>query len=137
MKPLLNSKAVCEILDIKRATLSRMVHAGKIPYVLLGTGRKKLTVSFEEELSGGWTEDCQDRHLRPMGRSGRRGNTRTHLIVSSFKGEPIMTPVCRNGARFVFNGFACGSMLLPTYCQQTSRINGIPSHAHSPRVNHV
>jgi hypothetical protein len=39
MKRLLNSKAVCEILDVKPATLSRMVHSNRIPYVLLGTVR--------------------------------------------------------------------------------------------------
>jgi excisionase family DNA binding protein len=49
MKPLLNSKAVCELMAIKPATLSRMVHSNKIPYVLLSTGRKKLTVRFREE----------------------------------------------------------------------------------------
>lgn len=54
MKPLLNSKAVCQILDIKPATLSRMVHANKIPFVLLGAGKKKLTVRFREEELENW-----------------------------------------------------------------------------------
>ena len=48
MKPLLDSKAVCEILGIKPPTLSRMVHANKIPYVLLGVGQKKMTVSCRQ-----------------------------------------------------------------------------------------
>jgi excisionase family DNA binding protein len=56
MKPLLNSKAVCTLLDIKPATLSRMVHSGRIPYVLLGTGKKKLTVRFREEELERWLD---------------------------------------------------------------------------------
>lgn len=54
MKPLLNSKKVCELLDIKRFTLSRLVHKGMIPYVLLGTGKRKLTVRFREEELEQW-----------------------------------------------------------------------------------
>jgi excisionase family DNA binding protein len=49
VKPLLNSKAVCEILGIKAPTLSRMVHSSRIPFILLSTGRKKMTVRFREE----------------------------------------------------------------------------------------
>jgi excisionase family DNA binding protein len=54
LKPLLNSKAVCAILDIKPPTLSRMVHANKIPYVLLGIGKKKMTVRFREDELEAW-----------------------------------------------------------------------------------
>ena len=46
MKPLLNSKAVCEILAVSPAVLSRMVHSNRIPYVLLSGGKTKLTVRF-------------------------------------------------------------------------------------------
>ena len=54
MKPLLNSKKVCDLLDIKRFTLSRLVHKGMIPYVLLGTGKRKLTVRFREDELEQW-----------------------------------------------------------------------------------
>jgi excisionase family DNA binding protein len=56
MKPLLNSKKVCDLLDVKRFTLSRMVHKGTIPYVLLGTGKRKLTVRFREEELEAWIQ---------------------------------------------------------------------------------
>ena len=56
MLPLLNSKAVCELLDISAATLSRMVRTNRIPYVLLGTGRRKLIVRFREAELEAWIE---------------------------------------------------------------------------------
>jgi excisionase family DNA binding protein len=56
MKPLLNSKAVCELLGIKPPTLSMMVHSNRIPYVLLGSGKKKLTVRFKEEELEAWID---------------------------------------------------------------------------------
>ena len=49
MKPLLNSKAVCQLLGISPTVLSRWVHANKIPYVLLTSGKKKLVVRFRED----------------------------------------------------------------------------------------
>lgn len=54
MKPLLNSKAVCGILGVSAAVLSRMVHANRIPFVLLSTGKKKMTVRFKEEELEAW-----------------------------------------------------------------------------------
>jgi excisionase family DNA binding protein len=54
--PLLNSKTVCELLDISAATLSRMVRMNRIPYVLLGTGRRKLIVRFREAELEAWVE---------------------------------------------------------------------------------
>jgi excisionase family DNA binding protein len=56
MKPLLDSKAVCELLGVAPATLSRMVRSKKIPYVLLGTGKKKLTVRFRQEVLEQWLD---------------------------------------------------------------------------------
>jgi predicted site-specific integrase-resolvase len=49
MKPLLNTKSVCQILGVSPAVLSRWVHSNKIPYVLLTSGKKKLVVRFREE----------------------------------------------------------------------------------------
>jgi excisionase family DNA binding protein len=69
MKPLLDSKAVCEILGIKPPTLSRMVHANKIPYVLLGTGKKKLTVRFREAELEVWL-DRRSRGALPKTKHG-------------------------------------------------------------------
>jgi excisionase family DNA binding protein len=54
VKPLLNSKAVCEWLGVSPATLSRMVRRGKIPYVLLGSGKTKLIVRFRESDLEAW-----------------------------------------------------------------------------------
>jgi len=56
VKPLLNSKAVCQLLGVSPAVLSRMVHANKIPYVLLSSGKKKLTVRFREEELERWLD---------------------------------------------------------------------------------
>ena len=56
MKPLLNSKAVCELLDVSPAALSRMVHSNRIPYVLLTSGKTKLTVRFREEELEKWLD---------------------------------------------------------------------------------
>jgi hypothetical protein len=49
MKPLLNSKSVCQILGVSPTVLSRWVHSNKIPYVLLTSGKKKLVVRFRED----------------------------------------------------------------------------------------
>ena len=54
MKPLLTSKAVCALLNVSAATLSRMVHAKKIPHVLLGNGKKNLIVRFREDELEAW-----------------------------------------------------------------------------------
>jgi excisionase family DNA binding protein len=54
VKPLLNAKAVCALLGVSAATLSRMIHAKKIPYVLLGNGQKKLIVRFKEDELEAW-----------------------------------------------------------------------------------
>jgi len=56
MKSLLDSKAVCTILGIKPPTLSRMVHSNRIPFVLLSTGKKKMTVRFKEEELEAWID---------------------------------------------------------------------------------
>jgi excisionase family DNA binding protein len=78
MKPLLNSKAVCELLDIKPATLSRMVHSNRIPYVLLGTGKKKMTVRFREEELEAWL-DRRSRGPAPKAKT-EPGSTGRFLI---------------------------------------------------------
>jgi hypothetical protein len=55
MKPLLNSKTVCELLGgISPATLSRMISAGEIPYVLLRAGKRKKRVAFDEAVLEKW-----------------------------------------------------------------------------------
>ena len=59
MLPLLTSKAVCKLLDISPATLSRMVRTNRIPYVLLSTGRRKLIVRFREAELEAWVERNQ------------------------------------------------------------------------------
>jgi len=56
MKPLLNSKAVCELIGISPAVLSRWVHANKIPYVLLTSGKKKPVVRFKEDELEKWLD---------------------------------------------------------------------------------
>jgi excisionase family DNA binding protein len=56
MKPLLNSKAVCQLLGISPAVLSRWVHANKIPYVQLTAGKKKLVVRFKENELEAWLD---------------------------------------------------------------------------------
>jgi excisionase family DNA binding protein len=68
MKPLLNSKAVCEILGVAPATLSRMVHSNRIPFVLLSTGKTKLTVRFREEELERWL-DRRSRGAVPKSRT--------------------------------------------------------------------
>jgi excisionase family DNA binding protein len=70
MKPLLDSKEVCLILSIKPSTLSRMVHSNRIPYVLLGTGKKKLTVRFREDELEKWLERRSRGALSKTGFSG-------------------------------------------------------------------
>jgi excisionase family DNA binding protein len=54
MEPTLNSKRVCELLGISRATLSRMVRAGEIPYILRRQGKRKRMVMFNEALLERW-----------------------------------------------------------------------------------
>jgi excisionase family DNA binding protein len=54
MKPLLTSKAVCALLGITPATLSRMVHSKRIPHVILTAGRRKLVVRFKEDDLEAW-----------------------------------------------------------------------------------
>jgi excisionase family DNA binding protein len=54
IKPLLNSTTVCQVLGISPATLSRMVRANRIPFVLIGTGKKKINVRFREEELEAW-----------------------------------------------------------------------------------
>jgi excisionase family DNA binding protein len=54
MKPLLNSSQVCQLLLVSPATLSRMVRANRIPFVLLGSGKTKLSVRFREEEIEAW-----------------------------------------------------------------------------------
>ena len=71
MLPLLSSKAVCELLDISAATLSRMVRTNRIPYVLIGTGRRKLIVRFREAELEAWIER---RTRGAFNRSRKNGN---------------------------------------------------------------
>jgi len=52
--PLIDSKEACRMLGIQRFTLSRLVHKNMIPYVLMGTGKRKLTVRFREEELEAW-----------------------------------------------------------------------------------
>jgi excisionase family DNA binding protein len=94
VKPLLNSKAVCEILGIKAPTLSRMVHSNRIPFILLGTGKKKLTVRFREEELEAWL-DRRSRGPAPRTRTNgeiredrktKRGPEPAHLLEGS-KGQ--------------------------------------------------
>lgn len=54
MEPILNSQRVCELLGISRATLSRMVQAGEIPYILRRQGKRKKMVMFNEALLERW-----------------------------------------------------------------------------------
>ena len=54
--PLLNSKTVCQWLGIAPATLSRMVHSKKIPFILLTTGKRKMVVRFEEAALQAWLD---------------------------------------------------------------------------------
>jgi predicted DNA-binding transcriptional regulator AlpA len=54
--PLLDSKAVCGLLRVSPATLSRLVRANKIPPVLLGTGKTKMTVRFRESELENWLD---------------------------------------------------------------------------------
>jgi excisionase family DNA binding protein len=86
MKPLLNSKAVCTLLDIKPATLSRMVHSNRIPYVLLGTGKKKLTVRFREEELERWL-DRRSRGPAPKANGELREERKTPEPAPSFQGS--------------------------------------------------
>jgi excisionase family DNA binding protein len=54
MKPLLTNAQVCELLKISPATLTRWIRAGKIPHVLLSTGKTKLNVRFVEAEIESW-----------------------------------------------------------------------------------
>ena len=54
MKPLLNSKGVCQLLGISAATLSRMVASKTIPFVLISVGKRKQMVRFVEEEVERW-----------------------------------------------------------------------------------
>src|SRR5204863_9811307 len=54
MKPLLNSKNVCDVLGISAATLSRMVKAKTIPFILISAGKRKSLVRFDEEVLQRW-----------------------------------------------------------------------------------
>jgi len=54
MEPILNSKRVYELLGISRATLSRMVQAGEIPYILRRRGKRKKMVMFNKALLVRW-----------------------------------------------------------------------------------
>jgi excisionase family DNA binding protein len=84
MKPLLNSKTVCEILGISPAVLSRMVHSNRIPYVLLSGGKTKLTVRFREDELEKWL----DRRSR-----GAVSKSRTSLSDVDKKNEEISQPI--------------------------------------------
>jgi predicted site-specific integrase-resolvase len=54
MKPLLNSKRVCEWFEISPSVLSRWVHGNKIPYVLMTSGKRKMIVRFREDELEAW-----------------------------------------------------------------------------------
>jgi excisionase family DNA binding protein len=54
IKPLLTNAQVCELLKISPATLTRWIRAGKIPHVLLGSGKTKLNVRFREDEIEAW-----------------------------------------------------------------------------------
>jgi excisionase family DNA binding protein len=54
MDVLLDTQQVCDVLSIKPPTLSRMVHSGKIPHILLGTGKKKWSVRFRRQEIEAW-----------------------------------------------------------------------------------
>jgi len=54
IKPLLTAEQVAILLSVSRPTLSRWVRSNKIPYVLLGSGPKKLNVRFREEEIEAW-----------------------------------------------------------------------------------
>ena len=54
MKALLTPSQVCILLQISKATLSRMVKAGEIPYVLRRQGKRKKMVGFEEDILEKW-----------------------------------------------------------------------------------
>ena len=71
MKALLTSSAVCESLHISRATLSRMVKAGEIPYVLRLQGRKKKMVLFDEGALEKWLSMRARGPLSPASRQTR------------------------------------------------------------------
>ena len=88
MKPLLNSKAVCELLSVSPATLSRMVKSGRIPYVLLGTGRLKKTVRFKEDELEAWVQ------RRTRGAGGQvRGMRNATQVVTGNNREPQGTEI--------------------------------------------
>jgi excisionase family DNA binding protein len=84
VKPLLNSQAVCEVLGITAPTLSRMVHSGKIPHILLTSGKKKLIVRFREEELQSWL-DRRSRGALPKA----KGETRTDKLGNGSIGKTL------------------------------------------------
>jgi len=54
--PLLTSRAVCELLNISAATLSRMIKTNRIPYILMSSGKTKNSVRFSEAELERWIE---------------------------------------------------------------------------------
>jgi excisionase family DNA binding protein len=97
VKALLNSKAVCELLGISAATLSRMVRTNRIPYVLLGTGRQKLMVRFREADLEAWVE------RRSRGASGRSVSNGNDMATEKSKASQVVeikgqTPVSQTGS---------------------------------------
>ena len=56
VKALLKSDAVCELLSISPATLSRMVASNRIPFILINVGKRKKSVRFSEAELERWIE---------------------------------------------------------------------------------
>jgi excisionase family DNA binding protein len=54
MEVLLDSRQVCNVLNITAPTLSRMVHGGTIPHILLTTGKRKWVVRFRRQELEAW-----------------------------------------------------------------------------------
>lgn len=54
MIKLLTSKQVSELLSISLATVSRMVRSNRLPFILIGSGKKKKTVRFVETQLNAW-----------------------------------------------------------------------------------
>jgi excisionase family DNA binding protein len=56
MKAMLTCAEVCELLKVSPSTLSRMVRHNRIPYVMVGRGKVKISVRFVEAHLDKWIE---------------------------------------------------------------------------------
>jgi len=80
---LLTQKELAEILQLSRATISRMCAAGDLPHYVLRSGRRKRVIRFRLEEIEKWL--AQRTHTGPGGERPKRNSARNGNELATAK----------------------------------------------------